>query len=56
MRSLLITKQPSRSVSLSDTSRRTADVADAFAPTAGTYSMIVYSVFKEQAAFLFGCV
>jgi hypothetical protein len=40
----------SRFVSLSDTSRRTADVADALAPTAGTYLMIVYSVFKEQSA------
>ena len=29
---------------------RIADVADAFAPTTGTYLMNVYSVFKEQAA------
>jgi len=29
---------------------RIADVADASAPTTGTYLMNVYSVFKEQSA------
>lgn len=42
--------EESRSVSLSDTSRRTADVADALAPATGTYSMTVYSVFKDRPA------
>jgi len=34
---------------------RTADVADAFTPTTGTYLMNVYSIFKEQPACLLGC-
>ena len=50
LRNNLRSIEESRSVSLSDTSRRTADVADALAPATGTYSMIVYSVFKDQAA------
>lgn len=44
------------SVSVTDNSWRTADVADAFTPTTGTYLMNVYSVFKEQPAGFFGCV
>ena len=42
--------EESRSVSQPDTSRRTADVADALAPATGTYSMTVYSIFKVQSA------